>query len=473
VSSSEAHTGSTWPRLRLGDLCEILRGVSYKKDQAHDQPSAGLVPILRATNIQDAALVTTSDLVYVPADAVTPEQMLRLGDIVVATSSGSKHLVGKTAQVREPWAGSFGAFCATLRPKVGINHRYLGHFFESQEYKSYITKKALGVNINNLRRGDLQQIEIPVAPLDEQARIVAEIEKQFSRLDEAIASLKRSKASLKRYKGAVLKAAVEGRLVETEAALARRKCRKYETAIELLERTPIPPRPNRFSTRSRDVVAGHPALSVGNTARPLPEGWSWSPLVDIARMESGHTPSRRHPEWWDGPIPWIGIADAREHHGGEITDTAQHTNDAGIANSAARLLPRGTVCVSRTASVGYVVVMGRAMATSQDFVNWIPTPAITSDWLRIVFLADREALIGFGKGSVHKTIYFPEWLSVHIAVPPIEEQRRIALQVDQQLSATEATLSAIESDTQRASALRRTILANVFRGGQPKAARAF
>jgi type I restriction enzyme S subunit len=117
--------------------------------------------------------------------------------------------------------------------------------------------------------------------------------------------------------------------------------------------------------------------------------------------------------------------------------------------------------------------MGRAMATSQDFVNWIPTPAITSDWLRIVFLADREALIGFGKGSVHKTIYFPEWLSVHIAVPPIEEQRRIALQVDQQLSATEATLSAIESDTQRASALRRTILANVFRGGQPKAARAF
>jgi type I restriction enzyme S subunit len=66
--------------------------------------------------------------------------------------------------------------------------------------------------------------------------IVAEIEKQFSRLEEAVANLKRVKANLKRYRAAVLKAAVEGRLVPTEAELARREGRGYETGEQLLAR---------------------------------------------------------------------------------------------------------------------------------------------------------------------------------------------------------------------------------------------
>ncbi len=213
ATDTETSVPEHWPRVRLRDICEIVRGVSYKKDQASEQPAKGKVPILRATNIQNGALVLDNDLVFVPASVVSDEQMLRVGDIVVATSSGSKHLVGKTAQVKESWAGSFGAFCAALRPQVEIDHRYLGYFFGSKEYKDYITKKALGVNINNLRRGDLEDISVPVAPLDQQKRIVAEIEKQFSRLDEAIANLKRVKANLKRYTAAVLKAAIEGRLV--------------------------------------------------------------------------------------------------------------------------------------------------------------------------------------------------------------------------------------------------------------------
>ncbi len=77
---------------------------------------------------------------------------------------------------------------------------------------------------------------VPIAPLEQQKRIVAEIEKQFSRLDEAVTNLKRVKANLKRYKAAVLKAAVEGRLVETEAELARREGRNYETGEQLLQR---------------------------------------------------------------------------------------------------------------------------------------------------------------------------------------------------------------------------------------------
>ena len=185
-------------------------------------------------------------------------------------------------------------------------------------------------------------------------------------------------------------------------------------------------------------------------------------MVEIAKMESGHTPSRNHPEWWDGGVAWIGIADARENDGRTIHETFQHTNLEGIANSASRLLPAGTVCISRTASVGYVVVMGREMATSQDFVNWVPTPAVTSDWLRVVFSADREALRRFGKGSVHKTIYFPEWLSVHVAVPPLSEQARIVAEAERRLSVTDELEAIVSVNLQRAMRLRRSILQKAF-----------
>ena len=85
----------------------------------------------------------------------------------------------------------------------------------------------------SISQKQLASFPIVLAALDDQRRIVAEIEKQFSRLDQAVASLQRVKAQLKRYKASVLKAAVEGRLVETEAERARREGRGFETGAEL------------------------------------------------------------------------------------------------------------------------------------------------------------------------------------------------------------------------------------------------
>ena len=336
-------------------------------------------------------------------------------------------------------------------------------FYYAQTLKPWLYGESSATTIPIVNKGKFQQARFPLAPLDEQREIVAELEKQFSRLDEAVANLQRVKANLKRYKASVLKAAVEGRLVETEATLARREGRPYESAQALIAKTPTPPRPNRFNSRTGDVILGHGALAVGIPPTQVPEGWQWVNLVEIAKMETGHTPSRGHPEWWDGDVPWIGIADARDHHERSILKTIQYTNSEGLANSAARLLPAGTVCVSRTASVGYVVVMGKAMATSQDFVNWVPTIAVTSDWLRVVFTADRDALIRFGKGSVHKTIYFPEWLSASIALPPLAEQARIVAEVDRHLSIIREVEVEVDANLKRAQALRQATLSKQFR----------
>ena len=91
-----------------------------------------------------------------------------------------------------------------------------------------------------------------------------------------------------------------------------------------------------------------------------PAGWKWRPLSSLARLETGHTPSRRVPEWWGGDIPWLALPDIRELDGRVALKTLETTNALGLANSSARLLPKDTVCLSRTASVGFVTVLGVA-----------------------------------------------------------------------------------------------------------------
>jgi type I restriction enzyme S subunit len=178
------------------------------------------------------------------------------------------------------------------------------------------------------------------------------------------------------------------------------------------------------------VIPGIGSISVGDPQNGEPEGWQWVRLTDIARLESGHTPSRKHPEYWGGDIPWVSLPDARRHHGCVLQDTTQKTNERGIANSAARVLPADTVCLSRTASVGHVFRLGRPMATSQDFVNWVCSKALEPRFLMYALMAEGNHIRNFGKGTTHTTIYFPEVLAFHLCLAPIAEQHRIVAKVE-------------------------------------------
>jgi type I restriction enzyme S subunit len=198
------------------------------------------------------------------------------------------------------------------------------------------------------------------------------------------------------------------------------------------------------------VVAGRFALSIGRTSLPEPSGYEWRALSDLARLESGHTPSRGHPEYWEGGIPWVGIRDATAHHGNVINDTNQHVSELGLLNSSARLLPAGTVCLSRTASVGYVVIMGVPMATSQDFVNWVCGPELSSSYLRYILMAEQESVRRFSYGTTHKTMYYPDAKALQVLVPTRSKQDATAevlgalddkITANKKLSATAALLA--------------------------------
>lgn len=174
------------------------------------------------------------------------------------------------------------------------------------------------------------------------------------------------------------------------------------------------------------LIRGRYSLSVGYPNESPPSGWAWRQRTDLARLETGHTPSRKNIQYWDGGVCWIGIRDATSNHGRTIHDTLQHTSQLGLDNSSARLLPAGTVCLSRTASVGYVVVMGRPMATSQDFVNWVCGDDLDPHFLKYVLLSERDSFLRFASGTTHQTIYFPEVKAFHVCTPKLREQKAIS-----------------------------------------------
>lgn len=213
-----------------------------------------------------------------------------------------------------------------------------------------------------------------------------------------------------------------------------------------------------------EIIPGVAGLSVNDPGTIPTDGWKWIALLRVAKQETGHTPSRSQPSYWDGGVPWIGIRDAGAHHGQYIEETVQTISEAGLANSSARMLPRGTVCLSRTASVGYVTIMGRSMATSQDFATWTCTEALLPEYLMYALMAEGADIRRFGKGSTHTTIYFPEIRALHIALPPIEEQQEIVVRIKQALAradrlGTEATGAQALLDR-----LESAILAKAFKG---------
>jgi len=310
-----------------------------------------------------------------------------------------------------------------------------------------------------LTQGGMQRIRLPVPPLAEQRRIVAKLDALTARFARARSELDRVPDLSERQHLSILRAGMRGQLTTDW-----RMNNTAEPVASLLARYP-PPQQGRGGREATDkVIPGVAGLSVNDPGTDLPDGWAWVPLLRIAKQETGHTPSRSKPDYWDGGVPWIGIRDAGAHHGRSIEDTAQTISDAGLANSSARMLTAGTVCLSRTASVGYVTIMARSMATSQDFATWTCTEALLPEYLMYALMAEGDEIRNFGMGTTHTTIYFPEVRAFHIALPPIEEQKEIVARI----RAAIVRANRLEAEAARARALlarlESELLAKAFRG---------
>ena len=174
----------------------------------------------------------------------------------------------------------------------------------------------------------------------------------------------------------------------------------------------------------------------------VPAHWDVRRLKHLARLESGHTPSRAIPEYWENcTIPWVSLSDVGKLRDGTvdvIRDTAEKISELGLANSSARLLPAGTVILSRTASVGYSAILGQPMATTQDFADWICGASLRPRYLLHTFRAMTSEFRRLTMGSTHQTIYMPDIAQFVVVHPSIAEQDHIVTFIDREMAKIDA-----------------------------------
>lgn len=209
---------------------------------------------------------------------------------------------------------------------------------------------------------------------------------------------------------------------DTEALIDRLRSAKHAIMRELLTlghhdyRTTLVelPRPWRI---------GRVAPDVSN----MPAHWKLVALADVARLESGHTPSRNHPEYWAGDIPWISLQDAYRFESLRICETDQTVGPLGIEHSSARVLPVSTVVLVRTgASLGRCTMLGAPMATSQGFANYVCGQRIDARYLLQVFRHMQREWTRLQAGSAIRDIYMPVFKKLQVLLPPMPEQQAIA-----------------------------------------------
>lgn len=205
-----------WKIVPLKEITSIIRGVSYPKEEAKLHPEEDCVHILRGGNIQDGKIVLdTDDNVYVNSTFVGEEQLVLKDDVVIVTSTGSKKVIGKAATIEEDSRSiSFGAFLFLLRTNV-INKRFHSYFFQTQCYRNTISSLAGGININNIKKEHIENLQIPLPPLEEQKQIAEKLDKLFDQISSIKKSTERIPELLKNFRQQILTYAVTGKLIES------------------------------------------------------------------------------------------------------------------------------------------------------------------------------------------------------------------------------------------------------------------
>lgn len=175
------------------------------------------------------------------------------------------------------------------------------------------------------------------------------------------------------------------------------------------------------------------------------EGWDCRTLREMAEIVGGATPSRDEGRYWqNGSIPWATPTDITACVSKRLLSTAESITPAGLAESAARLLPQGTILYTSRATIGAMAVAGLPLATNQGFASFIPN-AVHGDYLYYLLGLLTPAIKRLGAGTTFDEVSKRDIRKVACAVPASpEEQAAIARILDAVDTSIERTRSVVE-----------------------------
>ncbi len=447
-----------WPVSRLDELADSCLGKMLDKQKNRGT----LRPYLRNVNVRwgsfDLADVQEMRFEHDEAERYS----VRPGDLVVCEGGEP----GRCAVWTKPEPFLIQKALHRVRCGPRLASTFLAYWLRNLAESGRLAERFTGTTIHHLPGVALAALDVPHPPVEEQHRIVAAIETHFSRLDAAVASLKRAKANVKRARAGVLQAAVEGRLVPTEAALARAEGRDYEPASALLVRILV----ERKAAWAASGERGKYKEPVAPTSQPgeeLPEGWCWTSISQLCAVGTGATPNRSEPRYWtNGTVPWVTSAVVNKRF---VDKPSELVTTAALAETNLTIYPAGTLLVAMYGegkTRGKCSLTRLATATNQALAALVTTslPGTVVEWLRAFMDHNYVQLRRESAGGVQPNLNLATLQSIRLPLPPLPEQHRIVAEVDHRLSVLDALDASLDANLARCARLRQAILRRAFEG---------
>ena len=364
-----------------------------------------------------------------------------------------------------------GRGLAALSPYCGVENRFV--LYALRLFQNNLDRLGTGTTFKAVSGGVVRKFPCLLAPTNEQRRIVAKIEELFSELDAGVAALERVKANLKRYRASVLKSAVEGNLTEQWRA----EHPDVEPASELLKRILAARRkkwegeqlakyeangkkpPENWKEKYKD-----PSSTDTSNLPELPYGWCWATVDLLGDTITGSTPSKNHPEYFGGKIPFVKPKDL---NAGYYVKTAFDTlTKAG--STKARLLPTRTILVTCIgATIGKTGFSRMVCATNQQINAFIPCKDfVCPEWIYWSFVSHLGQTQIKSKASATTLPILNKGKFNQLAFPlcPLEEQKEIIKEIEIKFSIANQIGTELEINLLRSVRLRQAILKRAFEG---------
>jgi type I restriction enzyme S subunit len=410
-----------WAQATIADCTLSMQNGIYRPAEMYSDEG---VPCLRMYNILDGAVVWRDIKRMILTSDEVAQYSLVPGDVLV-NRVNSRELVGKAAVIPEG-LGPCVFESKNIRVRVDarlVSPRYLNYLLLAAGSRYFVHNAQQTVGMASVNQMQLAAFPVPLAARPEQDRIVAEIEKQFTRLDAAVAALKRVQANLKRYRASVLKAAYEGRLVPEvdrlsgDTSSVREKCavapmeQVAAAIVDCPHSTPRWTTSGRICVRTTEFTPGLLDLS---TVRYVSE-------TDYAARTKRLKPA---------PADIL------------------YSREGGILGVACLVPPGVELCLGQR----MMLIRVKQPFTPEWVMHFLNSPA-SRQWVR--------RLTG-GSASPHVNVADVKQLAV--PTPTAAEQHRIVAEVERRLSVVTGLEADVRVSLRRAGSIKAGILGRAFSG---------
>jgi type I restriction enzyme S subunit len=365
----------SWVRARLG----------WKGLKAEEYVDDGFA-FLSTPNIKGAA-IDFENVNFITEERYleSPEIALREGDVLLAKDGSTLGTVNVVRSLPRP--ATVNSSIAVITPHPSMAGAYLHYLFQSSFMKDTIQQIKGGMGVPHLFQEDLNKFWVPLPQVSEQLELAKFLDRETGKIDALVEEQRRLIELLKEKRQAVISHAVTKGL--------NHDARMKDSGVEWLGK--------------------------------VPAHWDICRIKQVAKLESGHTPSKQVPEYWENcEIQWISLNDSKQLAETDyISETAFQINELGLKNSSARILPSGAVVFTRDATIGLAAITTRPMAVSQHLIAWCPSERVSALYLLRVFNVMKPFLDSYTFGATIKTIGMADVSKLITPVPPIGEQNEI------------------------------------------------